>query len=244
MSIDEAIALQRRLAPIVSAENAITDRVRLLAGLDISPPDAEGTVRAAVVVLGYPELQVEEVSLAEGKPGLPYIPGLLSFRETPVFTEALGKLELTPDIIICDGQGLAHPRSFGIACHIGLITDTPTIGCAKSRLTGRHGTLGQDEGSKAELLNKGNVVGMVLRTRKDVSPVYVSVGHKIDLDSAVEWVLACCRGKRLPETTRVAHQAAAGRVYSGRQANDGAGEGPNARIEWSAPRHGVLLYNY
>ena len=217
VSVEEAKALQRRLAPMVSCASAIPDSVRHLAGVDISGSDAEGTVRAAVVVLRYPDLELEEVSLAEGKPSLPYIPGLLSFRETPMLIDALESLDLTPDIIITDGQGLAHPRRFGIACHIGLLTDTSTIGCAKSILTGRHGPLGSEAGSRAELLDRGEVVGVALRTRTGVSPVYVSAGHKIDLTSAVEWVLASCRGRRLPETTRLAHEAAAGRLAPGRR---------------------------
>jgi len=200
---------------MVSCASAISDNVRRLAGVDISPPDAEGVVRAAVVVLSYPGLDLEEVRLAEGKPGLPYIPGLLSFRETPVLIDALESLEQSPDIIIADGQGLAHPRRFGIACHIGLLTDTPTIGCAKSILRGRHGPLGSEHGSTAELVDRDEVVGVALRTRADVSPVYVSVGHKVDLASAVVWVLASCKGRRLPETTRLAHQAAAGHVAPG-----------------------------
>ena len=214
LSVQEAIALQRRLAPTVSRSSAIPDTVRYLAGVDLSPPDAGGTVRAAVIVLGYPDLELEEISLAEGEPGLPYIPGLLSFRETPVLLNSLERLVLTPDIIFVDGQGLAHPRHFGIACHIGLFTDTPTIGCAKSILKGRHGTLGGEAGSQAELVAGGGVIGMAVRTRTKVRPVYISVGHKVDLTSAVEWVLACCRGRRLPETTRLAHQAAAGRLAS------------------------------
>ena len=215
VSIEEAKALQRRLAPMVLSASAIPDHVRYLAGVDLSAPNGEGIARAAVVVLGYPELRLEEVSLAEGKPGMPYVPGLLSFRETPVLIDALEALELTPDIIIVDGQGLAHPRFFGIACHIGLLTDTPTIGCAKSKLTGRHGPLGKEAGSRAELVSNGTVVGTALRSRTDVAPLYVSVGQKVDLTSAVEWVLACCNGRRLPETTRLAHQAAAGRFPPG-----------------------------
>ena len=152
VSVDEAKVIQRRLAPMVSCVSAIPDKVRHLAGVDISPPDSGGTVRAAVVVLRYPGLELEEVTVADGKPGLPYIPGLLSFRETPVIIDALGALDLTPDIIIADGQGLAHPRSFGIACHIGLLTDTPTIGCAKSILTGKHGPLGAEAGSRTPLM--------------------------------------------------------------------------------------------
>ena len=217
VSVEEAKALQTRLAPMVSHTSAITGNVRHIAGVDISPPNDEGTVRAAVVVLSYPDLQPEEVRLAEGKPGLPYIPGFLSFREVPVLIDALESLDLTPDIIIADGQGLAHPRRFGIACHLGLITGVPAIGCAKSILRGRHGLLGSEAGSQAEMEDKGEVVGVALRTRTGVSPVYVSVGHKVDLSSAAEWVLVCCKGRRLPETTRLAHQAAAGRLPPGRR---------------------------
>ena len=217
MSVQDARALQLQLAPMVSCASAIGGQVRHLAGTDISPPDSGGNVRAAVVVLSYPGLQLEEVSFAEGKPGFPYIPGLLSFREIPLVLDAMEGLKLCPDIIIADGQGLAHLRRFGLACHIGILTDTPTIGCAKSRLVGSHAPLGGEAGSRAELVDRGEVVGMVLRTRADVSPVYVSVGHKVDLASASEWVLAALAGRRLPETTRLAHQAAAGRLGQDRQ---------------------------
>jgi deoxyribonuclease V len=200
---------------MVSHESAIPDRARYVAGVDISPPDEDGIVRSAVVVLEYPGLEVREVRLAEAKPNIPYIPGLLSFRETPALIDALESLELTPDIIIVDGQGIAHPRRFGIACHLGLLADTPTIGCAKSILRGRHGPLDTEAGSQAEMIDRGDLVGLALRTRKDVSPVYVSVGHKVSLPLAAQWVLACCKGRRLPETTRLAHQAAAGRLAPG-----------------------------
>ena len=159
--------------------------------------------------------------MAQARPRLPYIPGLLSFRETPVLADALEALTTAPDIIMVDGQGYAHPRRFGIACHIGLLADTPTVGCAKSILRGRHATLGREEGAQAPLVDGGEVVGMALRTRADVPPVYVSVGHKVDLDSATCWVLACCRGRRLPEPTRLAHQAAAGQ-FTPRAASVGA----------------------
>ena len=134
--------------------------------------------------------------------------------------DALESLELSPDIIIADGQGLAHPRAFGIACHIGLFTDIPTIGCAKSILTGRHGPLGAEAGSSAELVSRGRIVGLALRTRNNVRPVYVSVGHKVDLASAAQWVLECCRGRRLPETTGLAHNTAAGRPATGRSSEE------------------------
>ena len=224
VSVEEAREIQRGLAPKVCFNSHIPNDVRHVAGADISPPDAQGRVRAAVVVLSHPDLQVEEVSLAESVPEFPYIPGLLSFRETPVLIDALERLELRPDIIIADGQGFAHPRRFGLACHIGLLTDTPTIGCAKSRLTGRHNALGANAGDTDELRDRGEVVGLAVRTRSKVSPVYVSVGHKIDLASAAEWVLACCRKTRLPETTKLAHAAAAGRLSPGMRVS-GAGQG-------------------
>lgn len=238
VTVEEAKALQTRLAPMVSHTNAIALNVRHVAGVDISPPNDEGIVQAAVVVLSYPDLHTEEVRIAQGKPGLPYIPGFLSFREVPVLIHALESLELTPDIIIADGQGLAHPRRFGIACHLGLITGVPSIGCAKSILRGRHEPLGSEAGSQAEMVDKGEVVGVALRTRTDVSPVYVSVGHKIGLSSAAEWVLACCKGRRLPETTRLAHQAAASHLTQGRRSptdsHDQAGES-------IVTQHGKLL---
>jgi deoxyribonuclease V len=209
---EEAIAIQRRLAPLVSTSSAVPERVEYIAGVDISPPDSSGLVKGAVVVLSYPGLEVEEVRLSQGRPSLRYIPGLLSFRETPIIVGALERLSLTPHLILVDGQGLAHPRRFGIACHIGLITDLPTIGCAKSILRGKHAALGVEAGAWAELIDNGEVVGAALRTRTGVSPVYVSVGHKVDLPTAIRWVMACCRGNRLPEPTRVAHEAAAGRL--------------------------------
>ena len=230
MSVEEAMSVQMELASQVSCVSAVPETVRYVAGLDLSPPAADGTVRGAAVVLSYPELVVEEVRLAQGRPGFPYIPGLLSFRETPVLLEALKELALTPDIIICDGQGLAHPRRFGIACHIGLLTDRPTIGCAKSILRGKHPLLGRQTGSQAELTDKGEVVGMAVRTRADVSPVYVSIGHKVDLPTAARWVMACCKGKRLLETTVNAHNAAAGRLASRGPSVSPAPEAQQARL--------------
>ena len=194
-----------------------------------------------MVVLSYPGLELEEVSQAEGKPGLPYVPGLLSFRETPVLIDALERLDLTPDIIIADGQGLAHPRRFGIACHIGVLANTPTIGCAKSILRGKHGPLGGEAGAQAELVDRGQVVGVALRTRSNVSPVYVSVGHNVDLTSEADWVLACCVGRRLPETTRLAHEAAAGRLPPGRRDSIADQGLPDRRAKGSAPQQARLL---
>ena len=209
----EAVGIQRDLASRVIAEDGFGTPPRYVAGVDLSPGDADGVATAAVVLLELPELRKVEVKVHRGKPGFPYVPGLLSFREAPLVLGALEQLETEPDIILADGQGLAHPRRFGIACHLGLLTDTPAVGCAKSILRGRpDGDLDPDPGAYVDLVDKGEVVGAAVRTRKSVRPVYVSVGHKISLGSAIEWTLACCKGYRIPEPTRLAHLAAAGRL--------------------------------
>lgn len=212
VSPKEAQAIQWRLAGLVSQENGILDVVRYVAGADLSPPDDQGYVLCGVVVLNLPSLTVAEVKTARGKPGFPYVPGLLSFREAPLVLEALGRLETRPDLLLADGQGLAHPRRFGLACHLGLLADLPTIGCAKSLLVGAYGPLGTEKGAWVPLEHRGDVVGAALRTRQDVSPLYVSIGHKVDLPSAVHWALACCTRYRIPEPTRLAHFAAAGKL--------------------------------
>ncbi len=163
----------------------------------------------------FPGLEVAEVEVAEVVTDFPYIPGLLSFREIPVLVETLARLSLAPDLLVVDGQGRAHPRRIGIASHVGLLYDMPTIGCAKSILVGTHEELGQEAGVHAALVDRDEVVGAAVRTRDSTKPVYVSIGHKVDLQSAVEWVLACTKGYRLPEPTRLAHQAAAGRIAVG-----------------------------
>ncbi|MCE2465686.1 MAG: deoxyribonuclease V [Dehalococcoidia bacterium] len=208
ISTSQARELQKELAGSVSTVPALPDKVRYLAGLDISPADASGVVRGAAVVLEYPSLEPVEVKTAGGKPPFPYIPGLLSFRESPVLLEALEQLETHPDVIYIDGQGLAHPRRFGLACHIGLLTRTPTIGCAKSILVGSHHELPPSAGAHSRLEHKGEEVGAAVRTRDKVRPMYVSPGHLIDIDTSIEWVLASCRGRRMPEPTRKAHEAA------------------------------------
>jgi deoxyribonuclease V len=166
--------------------------------------------QAAAIVLSYPELRLVETSLAQGELDFPYIPGLLSFRELPLILAACRKLSVTPDLILVDGQGVAHPRRIGLACHLGLFLDTPTIGCAKSRLCGSHQVPDDKPGSYAEVVDKGEIIGVALRTRPGVKPVYISTGHKIDLENAIYWVLKCCLGYRLPEPTRLAHLAAGG----------------------------------
>ncbi len=212
ISTAQARDLQVQLAESVSTISAVPGIVRYLAGLDISPPDSHGVVRGAAVVLEYPSLEPVEVKTAEGKPPFPYIPGLLSFRETPVLLDALEQLETHPHIIYVDGQGLAHPRRFGLACHIGLLTETPTVGCAKSILVGSHEELPIAAGARSPLVHKGEEVGAAVRTRNKVRPMYVSPGHLIDIDTSVKWVLASCNGRRMPEPTRRAHQAA-GRTH-------------------------------
>jgi len=153
-----------------------------------------------------------ETGVAEMRVSFPYVPGLLSFREIPLILAACEGIESTPDLFIADAQGIAHPRRMGLASHLGLCLGIPTVGCAKSILCGRYGDLGDERGERAPLIDGGEVVGMALRTRCGVKPVYVSVGHKVDLDEACRWVLDCCRGYRLPEPTRLAHRAASGKI--------------------------------
>ena len=185
---------------------------QLIAGVDISSPDSQGVARGAVVVLNYPNLDIVEIKTAESKIDFPYIPGLLSFRECPLTLAACQKLCNTPDLILVDGQGIAHPRRLGLASHLGLFLDVPTIGCAKSILCGRHEPVGEEVGSYAELVDNGEIIGAALRTKFGVRPIYVSIGHKIDLASALYWVGKCCHGYRLPEPTRSAHLAAGGNL--------------------------------
>ena len=209
VSTAEAVEIQRKLAPRVVREGIPAD-VRRIAGVDISVGRGSADGRGAVVVLRYPEMDVEEQVVVEARVGFPYVPGLLSFREIPVLLEAFRQVKEKPDLVLVDGQGLAHPRRFGIACHLGLLLDVPAVGCAKSRLCGEHGPLAMEAGSSAPLRDGDEVIGAVLRTRDGVSPVYVSIGHRITLDEAVAWVLRCCRGYRIPEPTRLAHMAAGG----------------------------------
>jgi deoxyribonuclease V len=211
VSTAEAMDIQRRLASRVVREGSLGD-VQHVAGADISVNTAERMGKGAVVVLAYPDLRPVEQSVAEVPLTFPYVPGLLSFRETPVLMEAFARLSVRPDLLLADAQGLAHPRRLGLACHLGLLYDIPTIGCAKSRLCGEHDEVGTERGSRTDLRDGAEVIGAVVRTRDDVKPLYISIGHRIGLEEAVEWVLRCCRGYRLPEPTRLAHQAAAGEV--------------------------------
>ena len=204
----EAVAIQRELAPLVQREGDLDPAdVRFVAGVDVSFP-VVGLTRAAVVLLSYPDLQVVETSVIDEPTRFPYVPGLLSFREAPAVLAACAALHGEPDLVVVDGQGIAHPRRLGIAAHLGLLLDRPPVGCGKSILVGRHAPLGEEVGATADLIDRGEVVGVALRTRAGVKPVYVSVGHRISLDVATRWVLALCRRYRLPEPQRMAHLAA------------------------------------
>ena len=211
VSVSEAKEIQRSLAGRVEREGKI-GMPELIAGVDISGADRSGKSRGAVVVLCYPSMEMVERSVVEMEVVFPYVPGFLSFREMPLILAACERIESTPDLFIADAQGVAHPRRLGLASHLGLVLGVPTVGCAKSVLCGRHGDLGDDPGDRAPLIDGGETVGAALRTRRGVKPVYVSVGHKIDLNEACRWVLACCRGYRLPEPTRLAHKAASGKL--------------------------------
>lgn len=177
-------------------------RVRLVAGVDCAFPGAGLVTRGAVAVLSWPDLELVETSVVERPTDFPYVPGLLSFREVPTLLQALSALKHAPDLLLCDGQGYAHPRRLGFASHLGLASGIPSIGVAKSRLIGTYRQPGRRAGSRAPLMDGDEVIGTVLRTRDGVAPLFVSSGHRVSLDSAVVWVLGCCRGYRLPETTR------------------------------------------
>jgi deoxyribonuclease V len=200
----EAIEVQRRLRNLVRLR-PLARPVNTIAGADISFNRFSETVYAGIVVLSLPDLRIIETAGVRSVAKFPYIPGLLSFREAPSMLEAWEKLKTKPDVLMLDGQGIAHPRRCGIACHVGVLLDWPTIGCAKSILVGRYGDLGLEAGSRSPLIDKGEQVGVALRTKNKVSPVYVSPGHLIDLDSAVDLVLRSITKYRLPEPTRQAH---------------------------------------
>ncbi|NLE75756.1 MAG: endonuclease V [Chloroflexi bacterium] len=204
----EAVAVQRALAEQVQT-GGWPGRVALVAGVDVSVRG--GLARAAVAVLSYPALRLEAWATATRPVEFPYVPGLLAFRELPVVLQALAALAVEPDLYLCDAQGVAHPRRLGLASHLGVLLDRPTIGCAKSRLCGEPaGPLSLEQGSQTPLLGRdGQEIGAVVRTRQGVRPLYVSVGHRVALAQAVAFTLSCHGGVRLPEPTRQAHRLAA-----------------------------------
>lgn len=203
----EARELQILLSQEVIREDQLGE-VKLVAGVDVGFEDSGQVTRAAVAVLTFPELELVEQQVVRRPTLMPYIPGLLSFREVPALIDALEQLLNLPDLILCDGQGIAHPRRFGLACHLGVLTDIPTIGVAKTLLVGRHKPLGEAKGSRELLIHRQEEVGVVLRTRDRVKPLYISLGHRLSLETAVDYVLLCTTKYRLPETTRQAHRLA------------------------------------
>lgn len=200
----EAVAAQKEWRSLVRIQ-PLQREVKTIAGADISYNRFSDVIYSGIVVLSLPDLQVVETASVRSTAKFPYVPGLLSFRETPSFLECWEKLTTKPDVLMLDGQGLAHPRRFGIACHIGLILDLPTLGCAKSILVGKHEELALEAGSQSPLIDNGEIVGAALRTKKKVAPVYISVGHLMDLNSAVDLALKSVTKYRQPEPTRQAH---------------------------------------
>jgi deoxyribonuclease V len=184
--------------------------VHWVAGIDVGFEKKGKITRAAAVVLRFPELTLHEQAVVRMPTCFPYIPGYLSFREIPGVLQALSQLQTRPDLILCDGQGLAHPRRFGLASHLGVLTNLPTIGVAKSRLIGTYKEPGVYKGDWEPLLDKEETVGAVLRTRDNVSPLFISIGHRVSLKVAIDYVLRCTTRYRLPETTRWAHKLASG----------------------------------
>ena len=208
----EARQLQNELRTSVLQIDHFQD-IKTVAGVDIGLKNDKAL--AAVIVLNLADLQIIDGVVAESRITFPYVPGLLSFREIPPLLLAFAHLQTVPDIVIVDGQGLAHPRRFGLASHLGLILDLPTIGCAKSRLCGEYTQPNEQKGAYTHIVDNNEVIGVALRTRTNVSVVYVSIGHKISLRSARKLTLACCPTYRLPETTRYAHKAATGKMLDG-----------------------------
>jgi deoxyribonuclease V len=203
----EAMALQRELAPKVDLRLPLAlDDVESVAGVDVSMEKHGSIVFAAVVVLSWPDLEIIESATHVAEAAFPYVPGLLAFREIPPLLRCFGALQRSPSVVMVDGHGVAHPRGMGIATHLGLFLDIPTVGCAKTVLTGTYDEPGKRRGSISSLVDKeGNEIGRAVRTKDGVKPVFVSVGHKIDLASAVALALACSTIYRLPEPTRQAH---------------------------------------
>jgi len=218
----EAAALQEELAPRVRLEpppwGAKTDGL-FVAAADVSCPRGSDRVCAAVVAVRLPGFEVLDVVRAERAAEFPYVPGLLSFREAPAVLDAFERLGVRVDALLCDGQGLAHPRFFGLACHLGVLLGLPAVGCAKSRLCGEYSEPGPRRGDRSPLMLGAREVGRVLRTREGAKPLFVSPGHMIDLDGAAALVMACTSTRRLPEPCRLAHAAAGGRRWR-------PGEGP------------------
>lgn len=205
LTYSEAIELQKKCIEKLTFPK-FKGNVSYIAGVDISCSKGDPRLFGAVVILKVSDLSIVEVATGYEQATFPYIPGLLSFRELPLLCKIFEKVSLIPDIVVCDGQGIAHPRSMGIASHLGLCIDIPTIGCAKKRLVGDYGPVGKKKWSQSDLVYRDNVVGAVVRTRENVKPVFISPGNQIDLENAVEILKMCTTKYRLPEPTRLAHK--------------------------------------
>jgi deoxyribonuclease V len=208
-TVAEAKKIQEQLKTRVITRDCFQE-IKYVAGVDLGFKNNYTISQAAIALLSFPELELVETAIASIPTAFPYVPGYLSFREVPAILAAFPQLKITPDLILCDGQGLAHPRRFGLACHLGVLLDLPTIGVAKSLLIGKHETLPTTKGSYQPLIDRGETIGVVLRSRDNVKPIYVSIGHKISLNSAIAYVLKCLTKYRLPETTRWADKLASG----------------------------------
>lgn len=206
LTLEEALQVQADLRERVRVRSLSDDSIQTICGVDVAYKDNQAC--AAAVVLDYPTLQIVDLAQSEMVVGFPYIPGLFAFRELPVILEALGKLDRLPDLILVDGHGLAHPRRFGSACHLGVLLQAPVIGVAKSILIGEMSALDLEPGSIADIVHQNEVVGVALRTRRSARPVYLSVGYGVDLATCVRVIMGCSRGHRLPEPCRLAHQFA------------------------------------
>lgn len=206
ITIPEAEQLQLQLAKKVIIDNTFSSNVSVVAGCDVEYDKGSDLIAGSISLLNINTLEVIETSTYCMAAEFPYVPGLFSFREMPVILKAFEKLELKPEVIICDGHGLAHPRRFGLACHLGVSLDIPTIGCGKTCLFGKYGVVGIERGSNTDLIDDvtNEVIGKVLRTQNGINPVFVSVGHKVSLEAACKIVLQLATTYRLPETTRVA----------------------------------------
>jgi deoxyribonuclease V len=212
ISVAEARQIQYALKEKVIKADRLKTNITIVAGVDVGFEDNGNITRAAVAILAFPSLELREYAIARRKTGFPYVPGYLSFRETPAVLDALAKLSQLPDVLLCDGQGIAHPRRFGIACHIGVLTAIPTIGVAKTRLIGTHSAVPEEKGAYVSLVDHDEPIGAVLRTRTGVKPVFISIGHKISLPSALKLVMQCVTKYRLPETTRWADRIASNKT--------------------------------
>jgi deoxyribonuclease V len=210
VSPQEAIEIQKDLRKriVISPQPSVFKNIKYIAGADISIRKGSSFGYGGVIIMTFPDMDVIEEEVVKDDIKFPYIPGLLAFREAPILLKAFEKLKNEPDLIIFDGQGIAHPRGLGIASHLGIILDKPTIGCAKSKLFGTYNEPGKNEGDFSYLYSPqdaDNIIGAVVRTKSNTRPVFVSIGHKIDLQTSIKFILECRRGYRIPEPTRIAH---------------------------------------